>query len=189
MATNALLELRQATREWHRSVDHHPVLHVLLSKELSVPAYSTALSALHGVQAWYESAVLVSLPMFFGADRRCPKLTMDLQEVGWTLEERPFLGPDVESLEEVLGAAYVIEGSRLGARHLAAVLRKRVPDLPRRYFEEGFVAERWARFTELVEQALDRPALRLSAAASARATFELLVAHLDAVGSSESSVT
>jgi len=41
--------LRQATKQPHHVLDHHPLLAPLLRKELSVMQYGNALAALHGV--------------------------------------------------------------------------------------------------------------------------------------------
>ncbi|MFO1014886.1 MAG: biliverdin-producing heme oxygenase [Caulobacteraceae bacterium] len=66
------------------------------------------------------------------------------------------------------GAAYVLEGSRLGAK----VLERRVSaDLPRTFLSQGHAGGGWAAFRARLNQAADGEAWIMAALASARDVF------------------
>ncbi len=68
----------------------------------------------------------------------------------------------------VFGAAYVLEGSRLGA---AAMLRAVRPEFPTRYLRHGQGSRLWPRFLERLEQSSDVKARPNAACAGATAAF------------------
>jgi heme oxygenase len=70
----------------------------------------------------------------------------------------------------VFGAAYVLEGSRLGA---AAMLRAVRPDFPTRYLRHGQGDRLWARFLERLERSSDVKERPNAASAGAVAAFDL----------------
>lgn len=80
--------------------------------------------------------------------------------------------PDFRSPADILGALYVVEGSRLGG----AMLARRVPGhLPRRFLSDAN-SSRWRSLTALIDVELDTPPSKAAALASARATFALFEA-------------
>ncbi len=80
--------------------------------------------------------------------------------------------PDLSDAAARMGAAYVLEGSRLGAR----MLLKRVPADPRfptRFLSHGGTERLWPRFVERLDQAHERGAARSVAVSAARRIFDL----------------
>lgn len=81
------------------------------------------------------------------------------------------------------GALYVIEGSTLGARLIAARLRTLFPRMaPSPYFSLGTNdPTHWRRFEHILEHELADPALHADALAGARATFAAFARTLEAI--------
>ena len=86
--------------------------------------------------------------------RRGVLLRADLEELKVTPPEL-FFGPDFFSGEaSILGAIYVLEGSRLGG----AVLKQAVPGhFPRRFLEARHVAGSWRKLLQSLDDLLIRP--------------------------------
>ncbi|TWH88847.1 heme oxygenase [Novosphingobium taihuense] len=103
------------------------------------------------------------------ARQRSHLLKSDLSDLGadFPLAKQPAL--TFSSTAEVLGALYVIEGSRLGG----AMLARRVPeDLPRRFLGDS-ASLRWRTLVDLLDRKLISPDDKASALASARKVFRL----------------
>lgn len=175
-----LLEhLRQASRQDHHELDHHPLLAPLVRDDLDRTAYVRALAALSGAQAAAEGAAAAALPRLapdYPWRSRLAALRADLAELGGgeTIWRGDIPAPD--SPGQLLGLLYVLEGSRLGARVIARQLARHLADAPNRYFAGETVD--WERFRTWAES-LD-PQLPDQAAAAARAWFDLYRRHLDA---------
>ena len=81
--------LREATRQAHRAIDHHPLMACLLLSPLSVEDYARALAGLHGPFGVMEASLVG-----FAPDQAFPfrqeDLTADLHDLG--VSPFPFLG-------------------------------------------------------------------------------------------------
>lgn len=99
--------------------------------------------------------------------RRADLLLEDMADLG--LAAPQMIEPPVLSNEaEVLGALYVLEGSRLGG----AVLFRSAPfDAPRRFLEPGDAGPRWRSLVELLETRLTDDQDVEAAVRSARSVF------------------
>lgn len=104
------------------------------------------------------------------ARRRSPQLIADLQRLGFEARTAD-LRPLFRTREEILGAIYVLEGSRLGGRMLA----RSVPaDLPRSFIgtSDGGM---WRTLIEVLDRLLvsgDQHGLAIDAARRVFALFE-----------------
>lgn len=113
--------------------------------------------------------------------RRGDLLRADLAQLNVTVPE-PFSAPDFLSIKApLLGAIYVLEGSRLGG----AVLKKAVPShYPRRFLEARQAAGSWRKLLQTLDDFLTRPGdldAAVSAAKEVFARFERAAnAHLEA---------
>lgn len=107
---------------------------------------------------------------------RIPDLVADLGELGvgpaalaesklWVVEPLP-------TLVEVIGVAFVLEGSRAGARIIAGMISANIPDAPLRYFAGGPAATAWRPFNLTLNRVLDTPARIAIARDVAVATME-----------------
>jgi heme oxygenase len=82
----------------------------------------------------------------------------------------PLTPPALGTRAAQWGAAYVIEGSRLGG----ALLARSVPvDRPRSYLGSASLPGSWRKFLEKLDKALSLPQDIADATESARATFSL----------------
>jgi heme oxygenase len=175
--------LRQATREPHHNLDHHPLLAALLHDTVDTHAYGDALVALHGMVAPLEAALLAykDAPYDVAARRKTPALVADLADLGRAPAARPLRFPAPGNVAELIGIAYTLEGSMLGgqviARHLAG---HAATPLPLRYFS-GYgekTLDLWRDFLERAEAACP-PALHDAVAATAVRLFRAIHRHLD----------
>lgn len=97
---------------------------------------------------------------------RSPTLALDLAALGRALPA-PLPAPDLSTGAEILGAAYVLEGSRLGG----ALLRRRVPADQPLTFMAASEPGRWRAFVALLEQRLTGQEAIEQAISAALATF------------------
>jgi heme oxygenase (biliverdin-IX-beta and delta-forming) len=153
-----LARLRLETRRDHEEVEE---LMPLMRGDLNRDLYAAVLGRLSGFVEMWERTLRFSIPerlMRFAAERnRATLLTQDLAHLGVTAVN--FAHPDLprfDNLAELLGAMYVMEGSRLGgqliARHVDAVLGTSAGEASR-YFR-GFGDEtglKWREFLRILE--------------------------------------
>lgn len=161
--------LRDATAEDHRRVDALfgacDLAHADQYREFLI-AHAAALLP---VEAALERAGVANwLPDWHGRCRG-PELRADLADLG----EAPPLAtdvPDYAGEAEVLGAVYVLEGSRMGA----ALLRRSLPgDAPQRFLGAVQPSSAWRHLVEHLEAALAEPSALAAAVSSARTVFSL----------------
>ncbi|MDY7103598.1 MAG: biliverdin-producing heme oxygenase [Actinomycetota bacterium] len=164
--------LRAAVADWHdateRSLD-------LLRDDLSIGSYVACLRALERIVTPVEGLanpfLVTSPPVAAAGDaepdtgtwtpiRRADALRDDLRDLGTDPADRAAPVGPIESRPAALGAAYVLEGSALGAKVIVPRLVERFgPDVPRRYFA-GLAADaapRWRAFRRLADRELRRP--------------------------------
>jgi heme oxygenase len=101
--------------------------------------------------------------------RRAPLLIADLDELGITHTPHD-VAPAFASPAAVVGAVYVLEGSRLGGALLA---RRLAPGLPRRFLSAALPTGGWRAFLAQLEQLLRTDVDRREAIASAEGMFTL----------------
>jgi heme oxygenase (biliverdin-IX-beta and delta-forming) len=150
--------LREQTRQDHERVEGvMPLMHPDLDRHL----YTTVLCRLVGIVAAWEQSIESRIPeklLGFVRERsRLRLLEEDLRDLGVSAVDlpRPLL-PIFDNLAELLGAMYVMEGSRLGgqliARHVESALNLSAGN-GSRYFR-GFgnqTGQRWSEFVTLLE--------------------------------------
>lgn len=101
--------------------------------------------------------------------KRGAAIAADLAAIGETVPV-PLHAPPLDTPAARWGAAYVIEGSRLGG----ALLARSVPgNLPKSYLGSAQPPGSWRKFLEKLDQALPLPRDIALATESARATFGL----------------
>ncbi|EWC42306.1 biliverdin-producing heme oxygenase [Stutzerimonas stutzeri] len=143
--------LRQATAPLHEQVDaafssfglDHPDGYCRFLR-----AHSRVLSATEialeqaGMEKWLDD---------WPARVRRHALLDDLAELNCP-PPAPLQVPGLNDIGSCWGAAYVLEGSRLGGRVLARQVRKSDPAAPVRYLEHGEVSRLWPTFLVHLEQ-------------------------------------
>ncbi len=123
--TNAttLQQLREQTADLHRQVESSAVMSALLQKDLGVDQYLQALQVLASFVRHYEPALIQT----FGSDSayrylpRLPLLSADIRALNGNRQHQLAEAPAVAdaSWYELVGAAYVLEGSTQGGKILA----------------------------------------------------------------------
>lgn len=160
--------LRRATADAHRRVD------ALFSRfELASEAgyRDFLLAQAHGflpVEGGLDASGADRVLADWPDRRRGALLRADLAELNVTLPE-PFTAPDfISGKASMLGAIYVLEGSRLGG----AVLNKSVPGhFPRRFLEARQAAGSWRKLLQTLDEFLIRPVDLDAAVLAAKEVF------------------
>lgn len=176
-------QLRDATRDAHRALDHHPALQCLLAPTLTREAYAASLLALYPAHAALESRVcreIARLGLGLRVPRRLPRLADDLGTLGLTPEANASdAGYLPASPATLAGELYVLEGSRLGGRVIADRLRHSLgPEVPHAFFSLDMAPGEWPRRLAELE-ALCQPGEREAALAGAREAFARFHHQLD----------
>ena len=163
------MELRRATSEHHERVD------TLFSRfDLSrADDYRQFLRAMATAFIPVEEALdrggVGALIPDWSSRRRAGLLRKDLADAGAGAIE-PLSAPLLAGPAALLGALYVIEGSRLGG----AVLKRALPqDAPARFLSAPAEAGAWRQLVCLLDERLGAPEAFARASAAARAVFQL----------------
>lgn len=171
--------LREATRAAHHHLDHHPLLAPLLRHDLSLADYARALAALHAPQASLEALLADHLPATDFPPRRSA-LAADLDDLATPPQPLRAPCPEAGNDAQRLGLLYVLEGSNLGASHIARRLAHTLPQAPRRYFTTDANPQRWERYWALVATLLPARSSDDVVCATACAGFAFYREHMDA---------
>ena len=154
MSAGALLALRRGTRTEHERLEARLDL---LSPSLTRPRYVEVLERFLGVVAPLEARLdAAPVPVDDWRDRRKAHLLAD--DLGHVDVEACDDLPDVTTPDRALGCLYVLEGSTLGGREVAAVVESRLgADVPTRYLRSygDDVPARWSSFRGAVAARAD----------------------------------
>ncbi|MBV9527581.1 MAG: biliverdin-producing heme oxygenase [Sphingomonas sp.] len=170
--------LKAATDDVHRELDERLSRLDLADRQdygrflrfhgRAVPAVESALSSagLHDlVDGWHDH-------------RRSGAIQADLAALGEAMPE-PVLAPALDTVGELLGTAYVLEGSRLGGR----VLKRRLGQgFPSDFLSGSDCGGSWPNVIAALDQRLYSDALIGEAAAAARRCFALFLSVAHEVG-------
>ena len=180
--------LRQASKQAHHSLDHHPLLAPLLKPELGAEQYGNVLAALHGVHAAAESLIHTYLDqhpdLSYRPHRRLSLLEADLAALNRDPYTIPFEFPPPQSIAALIGILYTIEGSNMGGQVIARTIREMGSShLPMQFFDgSGDLAlQRWQAFLVFADTYCPPDQYEV-AAATAFDLFEVIRQHLDRVG-------
>jgi heme oxygenase len=181
-----LKRLRQETSERHAGLEQRMTV---MDPHLSRTDYRALIEGFFGYYAPLEarlgaSPIWAELAFDFAARRKVPRLEKDLMALGKTAEEltrspRCAELPQLDTMPQVLGCLYVIEGATLGGqvitRHLLAT-HEITPETGGAFFA-GYGAEtgpRWQAFGAMITAAAERSGAADEIIASANRTFETL---------------
>lgn len=175
---NKRFELKAATQDLHDSLDKR-LSCLNLSTE---PDYLRFLEfharTLPPIESQLAAAGLDALVSGWAGSRRAPSLEADFGSLGRPMppSAKP---PSIKGTGEILGTAYVIEGSRLGA----PVLRKRVASrLPASFLSDDGSPGPWLTLTAVIERLLCSGPLLREAKYSARRCFGWFLSVADEAG-------
>jgi len=183
-ASNALAELRLATRERHTRIDR-----LMDLRRMREPAhYGRVLQAFESFLEPWEQSVAAALParwhgwlhqrsrrFFLGEDLAALSLS--------PLRATPPFVPRLAGNAAAWGSLYVMEGSALGGQVITRALARAgvVPGRGAAYFH-GWGDDThamWQEFMAQLESELATPAAIAAACTAASDTFDALTAHLD----------
>lgn len=184
--------LRAATDDVHRRLHAHPLFRPLIEGDVGHAGYVRLIERLHAFHAPLEAALRAAHARHAAAAPgpaprpHAGRLRRDLDSLQPRIEVRPLpAAPSPPGREAYLGALYVVEGSRLGARALFRRLDRLFGDRldGRRFFapDPGDAAA-WRGVCAALERLADDPARVAAAARAARAAFLDLEAVLDGAG-------
>lgn len=158
--------LRLATANEHERVDAAFGGYLLSDRAQYIAFLKAQAKAFLPVEAAIEAAGPEDLISDWQERRRTPLLLRDLAALGVVPEGvRDF--PVPQSSEALLGAIYVLEGSRIGGKFLE---RQISPDFPRAFLSSHESAS-WRSFLAILEERLQSTAQIDAAIASAKSVF------------------
>lgn len=160
--------LRAATADEHRKVDA-AFSRFHLGNETGYRGFLLAQAGgFLPVEAELDEAKAEAILPDWPQRRRADLLRADLAELNVTAPE-PFSTPTFLSIKApLLGAIYVLEGSRLGG----ALLKQSVPShFPRRFLEARQAAGSWRKLLQTLDDLLIRPGDLEAAVSAAREVF------------------
>jgi heme oxygenase len=184
----ALAQLRQATAGRHATIESL----LRLRQAFGLAHYARVLRGFGAFLGAWEPAMAHALPArlhpWFTSGRRLVLLQQDLAALGLA-QPAPAHGavPALSGLPEALGSLYVLEGSALGGRFIAAHVRRHLALTPTHgaaYFHGcgAGTAARWREFQLLLAAELDGDAAGVQRAArAAQRTFDGLLATFEDV--------
>lgn len=159
--------LRAATRDNHDRVDALFGRFDIAQPEDYRRFLQAHAAAFLGVETALDEIGLERLIEDWPARRRNALIRADIAALGDTPPDPvPF---PIASDAAAIGAAYVLEGSRLGG----AVLARRIGEgLPNGYLATPLPAGAWRKFLEKLDSTLYEPSMVADAATAARAVFD-----------------
>jgi heme oxygenase len=170
--TSARLAIRAGTADDHERLDQlfegfdladrDAYGHFLIAHARALPPVEAAIDAA-GAAAWIPG---------WAHRRRAAAITADLAALRLAPPPPAAYAPLVDEAE-CWGAAYVVEGSRLGGALLA---RRVAADLPRTYLAAAQAKGAWAGFVSAMDAALGSAEGVVRATVAARRTFNLFAA-------------
>jgi heme oxygenase len=176
--------LRERTRELHAHLEAAININAALN---SIPTYVRLLCGYLNIYSSFEAALpyhdtCISEIVSQTYRSRVPSLQRDLRELGVdpndcrrTSADIPL--PDLSTLDAVLGALYVVEGSNLGGQIIYREIQQQLMiDMNSGaafFFGNGEqTGPAWKRFTELLNKSIANPDQAADAAAAMFQTFE-----------------
>lgn len=168
MSESARFVLKAATAAAHERVDALFSRFDLTDRDAYGRFLQAQAAAFLGVEKALDEAGVDRVLADWSERRRTPEVRDDLAALGLPLPDATG-APVITGDADILGAAYVLEGSRLGG----AMLVRTVPDsLPKSFLSPGNPLL-WRAFVATLDQRLSSDEERVDAARTASATFNI----------------
>lgn len=170
--------LKSATDEIHQALDERLSRLNLSDRQDYVRFLGFHGCSLPAIEAVLMSSGLDAVLPDWSSHRRSPAIAADLADLGETMPAH-ITPPVFSGTPAMLGAAYVLEGSRLGGR----VLQRRLgAGLPGRFLSQSESLDPWIDVIAALDRLLYSDELIGEAADAARRCFALFVHAADEVG-------
>lgn len=175
-AVSPRFALRAATSEAHERLDARFSTFDLADADDYGAFLLAQAGAFFPMEKALEAAGVADIIEDWPARRRSDALRADLAALALP-DPKSVAAPTLRSEADILGAVYVLEGSRLGG----AMLVRTVPDgLPKSFLTPGNPAA-WRAFVTVLEQRLSSQTALDEAARSAAAVFEAFASSASAI--------
>ena len=159
--------LREGTRDEHERLDALFATFALGDRDQYAAFLAAHAAALLPLEAALDAAAAERLVPDWAERRRGPAIRADLAELGAVVPTSVAV-PALSGDAAILGAIYVVEGSRLGGRFLARAV---APGLPKSYLDAPQAAGNWAKLLARIDPLLYDPGDLSVAIDAARAVF------------------
>lgn len=168
MSSTARFHLKAATAEVHDRLDSLMSRFDLTQQDDYGRFLQAQAGAFFGVEAALEEAGVASVLADWRDRRRAEMLREDLAGLGLQIPA-PVTPPALAGEASILGAVYVLEGSRLGG----AVLVRTAPDtVPKKFLTPGNPLL-WREFVSVLDERLSSEGARAEAASAALNVFDI----------------
>jgi heme oxygenase (biliverdin-IX-beta and delta-forming) len=187
--SSLLADLKKQTTPLHNQIEASMNLKRFMNTEANLQDYSELIANFHSFIAFKEKAIqqnpnlheqlLAELPDL-ESRFKTPLLVFDLAYLN-KASNSYFLGRGFESIEEVFGYLYVMEGSTLGGTHIAKALKHSLGAsiTEFNYFEsyKEQTVPMWRTFCNSLESYAKTPEQQEAVIASAKEIFKELIGH------------
>ncbi|MCC2099194.1 MAG: biliverdin-producing heme oxygenase [Hyphomicrobiales bacterium] len=171
-----LAQLRTATKTLHETIDGLVDMEALADPSVYKRFLSSNYAALAPVERALYNAGIETLFPDWPIRRRTAALQADLDELDVSLPELLFC-PELQGRGAMLGAMYVLEGSRMGAYAIGGFLDKNTAEhLPRRFIVHGRDRSLWPAFKQRLSTQCLSTRETGDALAAAQDTFRVFIA-------------
>lgn len=164
----ARLHLRDATSADHAAVDAIYSRFDLRRRRAYRAFLAAQCAALAPIEEALAAAGIGALLPDWPSRRRAPLLIADLADLGAAPPPAGAAPVSLPSAAAMLGAVYVLEGSRFGGALLA---RRLAPEAPARFLGAGADPAAWRALAALMDRRLDDEDALAEAVGAARAVF------------------
>jgi heme oxygenase len=188
--TNLRVQLRDATHHQHVQLNQHPLLNGLMQADYPLEHYQKVLLAYSQLYQALEAEIddFVSqnpLDFDYHSRRKFPAIQQDLNYFNNLpqLTTAELNSPTINSMGQLIGLLYVIEGSTLGGQHIARGLEKHLglTQSAGAKFFYGYGEQTqslWQDFIAFAESLVTDPEQINLATTTACQTFELFILTL-----------
>lgn len=186
MPVDTIKQLKYSTISEHKRLESLYPFNRLLSADLTRRDYFCVLKMLYALHESLDQNIS-QLPeiqrLQAGVQSTKENLSIDLSdekpdEVGTNLADQPVVDIELHCDSKLIGALYVAEGAKLGARIILRALENR-PDkehLPLQYYKVAAKDSSWKSFGDTIEYlSLENKIEADTCVAGAKATFDALI--------------
>lgn len=184
---SARLALKSATSQLHKQLDQHPIMSVLVSEDIDVSAYYTALNVLF----YWHCSFIDSLEKFiptlpealkFAPHTHLMHLELDFHHLQKSLPRSITYRQQIDNQAQFWGLLYALEGSQMGGAMICKHIKRHLAEPNITHYFKGLSdggQVRWQAFISTLESRLSNPQAIQQAVMTAKCQFEMLLDFCD----------